>query len=1011
MRNLTQLPLFKNAASILEDLEQYRDTPEIQEGAKQLVQALNASEMSSPVFYHPSLPKYALSAFEKEEINETQFISMLLIWAALKDYSQKEQISLNVYKLTDKDEVAQQKLRGYLTIQHISNHFIGDGGNGIKDDMDDNSEEKLFKSILDQDIPESERCFYTFIVKDPGEYFGIFEAIKRTGFDLLMPKKIKSGEYEFIIPSMTIIQSVLNVLVQKPKKLYPQIGENDFDDVYEMHRLDAHPFGLSFPGTHEKSEADNLKSGCFGFALHDLYHVVLLSFTSEAHKDVFNAMIDLGKKLHSTVEEQKKRSYSEAVGSLIDNEFRQYVAGSTLSKAISKQQKTLLESNENAVIAAMMGVLVKSLFYEQILERSHSTTDADYSKATEDYIQTLEKINPKNTVAEKSEFCRELLAQLFQANGILNQQEIKLNRLVDILFNEERIVNTLGLDRVLSFDFTGFVSAYKHTVSLIQQQMVHCVRDPKNQKEGAWLNHYFDMAGKLQKAVHSNDIEEIKRIFLNKEYLQYYVSLDRIHGIEPSLIEQAAQLGHVETVRLLHSAGASLNALMLINAAKNKDIKMMNYLLEAGINPTEIDERGLSAIDYCLESGYIEGLKSVLAYTSLGRHHLEYLKYKGIQIHPDCNSLLERYDQFKKSLYDIYFCFENNKRAQLLYELVKSNTDGFSYLTQIEFDRLPDIHFSSNPKYYSSPNAHMYVNILDCLEIEQIHLMNQHTKLNVNQIDENGRSLLINLIDKAHKKDPELEIKMYRLLIELGANVNYVGPNGESPLGQALISNKFYLVEPLIKEGAEFHFEADDLNYLNSLLKYLANHPDGSKDFNNAFRQMLKNGLEFNQKRSIAIQKGFLDFNPEIKIVSLWSLMRDNHMHKVNIALNLRMFCIEQGADPNELSFDGNLELNVAIANGWDDYVVHLLKNNADPNKTDRSGLSPLHAAARKGNEKVMELLKQYGAKSTLNWRGKTPEEVLNETQSEQKVSALSMFKPVNNGSLEQQTNVPSLIN
>ena len=69
MRNLTQLPLFKNSGSILEELEQYRDTPEMQEGAKQLVQALNASEMSSPAFYHPSLPKYALCAFEKEEIN------------------------------------------------------------------------------------------------------------------------------------------------------------------------------------------------------------------------------------------------------------------------------------------------------------------------------------------------------------------------------------------------------------------------------------------------------------------------------------------------------------------------------------------------------------------------------------------------------------------------------------------------------------------------------------------------------------------------------------------------------------------------------------------------------------------------------------------------------------------------------------------------------------------------------------------------------------------------------
>ncbi|KTC81128.1 Ankyrin repeats (3 copies) [Legionella cherrii] len=1008
MRDLSQLPIFKNSESILADLKEYRDQPEMQEGSKSLVNALHKREMSSSVFFHDDLPKYALIALQDEEITEAQFISMLLIWAAFKDYPQKEQISCQAYQLTEEDKGTKQKLNEFLSIQHVGNNFFGD--EVLNDEMDDKSKERLFESLFKKDVPESERCFYTFTVKNPGEQFGIFEAIARTGFDLFMPRKKKEGAYEFIIPSMTMIQSTLNVLAQKPRKLLARIGDDDFDDVYEMHKQDAHPFGISFPGKYEKTEADNLKSGRFGFALHDLYHVVLLSFTSEAHKAVFNSMIDLGKKLHATANNQHKRSYSEAVGSLIDNEFRQFVRGYTLGQVITEQQKRLLNSNEYAVITGMVGVLTKSTYYSNQINNFYLEVDRKGDEEDE-LIKKLEQINPKHSLAEKLQFCRELFAQIFQSNGMLNQQQVQLNRLVDILFSEEAVATTFELDKLNVLDFTGFMDAYKTTFGVVQQQMLLCMQDPENQKKYSWLKSYFGIAKQFQEAVQSNDVEQIKQLLSDKEYLKYYLSIDRIHGVEPSLVEQAVQLGHMDIVRLLHSNGASLNSLMLIKAFKNKDLKMLRYLLEEGANPSQPDEKGLTVIDYCLESGDIEGLKAVLAYTSLGRHHLEYLRAKGLKIHPDCFPVLERYEQFKTSLYDIRHCYDADKRMLLLEELVKSNTDGFSYLTQMEFDRSPSAISASHAEYYQAPNSHMYLNILSRLEVEEIRFLNKHQKLNFNQIDEQGDSVFLKLITENTGDDKKKEIERYRFLVALGAHVNYVSPKGKSALSQVFKENKFYLVEHLVQDGAKFHFEATGSMYLNSLLSYLAKYSEGSSSFKDAFRLMLANGFELNKKEAIAIPKGWFDLNPKIKIVSPWALMRDNNLQNVNLSPQLRMLCVENGADPNELSFSGNLELNVAINNGWDDYVMLLLSNGADPNKTDSNGLTPLHAAAKKGNEKMMSLLKSFGAQSTVNWRGKTPEAVLEETRSEPHVSALSLFKPVGVDISEQRVNHTASLN
>jgi ankyrin repeat protein len=103
--------------------------------------------------------------------------------------------------------------------------------------------------------------------------------------------------------------------------------------------------------------------------------------------------------------------------------------------------------------------------------------------------------------------------------------------------------------------------------------------------------------------------------------------------------------------------------------------------------------------------------------------------------------------------------------------------------------------------------------------------------------------------------------------------------------------------------------------------------------------------------------------------------------------------CIELGADPNELSYDGQLELNTAITNGWNDYLLLLLEKKADPNAIDKNGDSPMHVAAQKGDEQTMQVLRKHGAKSFPNNSGQTPEDILSHKLSVTATIQLGLFQ------------------
>ncbi|KAL8919594.1 MAG: hypothetical protein Q9172_004922 [Xanthocarpia lactea] len=83
---------------------------------------------------------------------------------------------------------------------------------------------------------------------------------------------------------------------------------------------------------------------------------------------------------------------------------------------------------------------------------------------------------------------------------------------------------------------------------------------------------------------------------------------------------------------------------------------------------------------------------------------------------------------------------------------------------------------------------------------------------------------------------------------------------------------------------------------------------------------------------------------------------------------------IEKGADVNEKeAFGGWTALIIAANQGYVPAVTLLLRSGADVNLSSRDGWSPLHWSCKDGNETVVRILLDHGAKPDANQCGWTP--------------------------------------
>lgn len=87
---------------------------------------------------------------------------------------------------------------------------------------------------------------------------------------------------------------------------------------------------------------------------------------------------------------------------------------------------------------------------------------------------------------------------------------------------------------------------------------------------------------------------------------------------------------------------------------------------------------------------------------------------------------------------------------------------------------------------------------------------------------------------------------------------------------------------------------------------------------------------------------------------------------------------LDEGADPNSLSSEGILPLEIAVVLGSESstgygLVKMLIENGANPNQIDPSGLSPMDAVAKHGTEAMMTALIEAGGDPHLPTQNLTP--------------------------------------
>ncbi|TVU11826.1 hypothetical protein EJB05_45432, partial [Eragrostis curvula] len=79
---------------------------------------------------------------------------------------------------------------------------------------------------------------------------------------------------------------------------------------------------------------------------------------------------------------------------------------------------------------------------------------------------------------------------------------------------------------------------------------------------------------------------------------------------------------------------------------------------------------------------------------------------------------------------------------------------------------------------------------------------------------------------------------------------------------------------------------------------------------------------------------------------------------------------IRAGADPRNTDYDGRTPLHLAASRGYEDIVQFLINEGVDINLTDQFGNTPLLEAVKRGHERVASLLHSKGAQLSLTNAG-----------------------------------------
>ncbi len=281
-------------------------------------------------------------------------------------------------------------------------------------------------------------------------------------------------------------------------------------------------------------------------------------------------------------------------------------------------------------------------------------------------------------------------------------------------------------------------------------------------------------------------------------------------------------------------------------------------------------------------------------------------------------------------------------------------------------------------------------------ELKIIDDMIKYSRFNINQVDQNGRSLLQDAIILGNEKiakiliDNSIDINIKDnknrnvafdaigygnneivdlIITNPKIELNNIDSNGKTILHSQVVLENDNLAKKLLINGADPTIP--DPNGLNFLTYTALRGEDGEELLDVA----IEAGCNLNAK--IANKNSVL-----LEVLYAFTRVSDGELHRRKELKNVAKKLIDNGSDINDINSNGETVLFEMVRKGDLDGCAFLLENKLDINKKNKNCETPLSIAILKGisNFDLILLLLQYGADPTLkNRHSQTIPEVLNE--------------------------------
>jgi ankyrin repeat protein len=406
------------------------------------------------------------------------------------------------------------------------------------------------------------------------------------------------------------------------------------------------------------------------------------------------------------------------------------------------------------------------------------------------------------------------------------------------------------------------------------------------------------------------------------------------------------------------------NSDILINACKQKNKKLINWLFNLNFNPCVVDENGMTALMHAAENPDL--LFVVQYYVEI------YPDKKCLHIADKNNETVLFHALNNINTLRIFFNLPEHKKVDINHTNKNHETiliycckkELYKAAKVIVCQKDVDFNITDNNGY----SAHMYLIEKGCHEV--LEVIPQSPDIN----EENAQNImkkLIQMIEKARYSIHPTYIQPYIYILKCFADNKYnfnvvIDDEGNSPIMYFLMIEDFCTVYYLMKNcELDLSFNNDKNDDVYSLCMKLNN-----KYLKKFFLTSDKYPFNYLDKYNNNLLMYFCIRNDIDTIKYIISKKKDI-IHQVNdknenaliISSKLGHFEIVRlllinNCDPDCQDYLGNTALYYAVDIGNDEIVNVLMFNHANPNIKNKKGISPIDLAEKIQDNYILEVIK-----------------------------------------------------